>query len=177
MRMRLTAAALAALCLAPSVAAQAPKLGVQSQIEYTDKTPIGIGGWKQLEFIYPITQGDKLRVQVEPFRGADMKFWVAVHNDAGGAWGTHQLTSSGGEAKIDMTLEKGLPGKKVKVIVFCNVAGKANVLISKVGDEPADDPKDAKIKKLETENASLKKKLDEMQAQLADIKKLLEKKK
>lgn len=163
--------------LSAPAAAQAPKLGVSTQIEYTDKTPIGIGGWKQMEFVYPIEQGDKLRVQVEAFRGADMKFWVAVHNDAGGTWGTHQLTNSGGEAKVDMTLEKGLPGKRVKVIVFCNVAGKVNILISKVGDEPADDPKDVTNKKLAAENAALKKELAELKQQLADIKKLLEAKK
>jgi hypothetical protein len=103
-----------------------------------------------------------------------MQFWVVVFRDGGMM---HELTDHNGSAKIDMTLNKGLPGRKAVVRIGSKTPGKVNVLISKVGDEPTEDVRDVELRKLKDENAALKKELAEMKAQLADIKKLLEKKK
>ncbi len=170
---RFVLAAVAAACLALPASAQAPKIGTQTLIEYTEKTP-STGGYHYMDFPYAIEQGDKFRIQVEAFKGADMTFWVVVYQDGGKM---HEMTSHNGSAKIDFTMTKGLPGRKASIRIGSKTPGKVNVLIRKVGEEPADEPKDAEIKKLKDENAALKKKLDEMQRQLADIKRLLEKKK
>lgn len=172
-RALLTAAACA--IAAPAIA-QAPKLGAVTQVEITPKAPnFGHVGWYALEFVYPIEQGDQFRIQVEPVKGAEMRlFWKVQKYTT--AWEDLEknLVSVG---KIDATMTKGVPGKRARILVFSDSVGKVNVRISKVGDEPAADPKDEKIKKLEDENAALKKELAEMKAQLTDIKKLLEKKK
>ncbi|MBA4066468.1 MAG: hypothetical protein C0501_22710 [Isosphaera sp.] len=174
MRTYLTAAA--ALWLAAPAAAQAPKLGVQTQVEFADKTPKGgTLGWRMFVFEYPIGQGDRFRVEAEPVGGAEMMLYAAVEKETGD--GFEQVGNADLAGKVDYTNPKGLPGKRARVVLYSADVGKVNVRVTKVGVEPADDPRDATIKKLEGENAALRKELADVKAQLADIKRLLEKKK
>lgn len=168
---RSLSAVAAVIVLAAPAAAQTPKIGTPTQIEFTANK-------KSLEFEYPIQQGDRFRIQVEPVKGAEMGFLVTVYKDTGDGFAVHDATARQAfMGKIDHTNAKGLPGKRVKITVACNVVGKANILIAKAGEPAADDPKDVKIKKLEDENAALKKDLADLKQQLAEIRKLLEAKK
>jgi hypothetical protein len=64
--------------------------------------------------------------------------------------------------------------EKAEVIVVVRGEGKTTVELKLTNEVP--DPRDVRIKKLEEENALLKKELAEVKQQLADLKKLTEKK-
>lgn len=180
---RLTLACMATLAVTTVVSAQKPQFGKTVQIEYLQQTPtMHTNSRTSLPVhgaIYRIEQGDILRVQVNPVRGADMKFYVEIQKLApGGLWVLHEASSRSAAATIDMTITKPLSGNVARVLVFCADLGKANVRVSKVGEDDDDAAtNDAEIRRLEEENTRLKKDLAEMKQQLADIQKLLNQKK
>lgn len=170
---------IALLVFAASAHAQ-PALGKPFQVEFTDKlqkldptnsrTPI----WT-LQADYPIEQGDRFRIEMEPVGGVELKLRVVLLRDGGkGMFVEHEVSNKG--SKIDWTNAKGLPGKHVRIYLQSHDLGKVNVRITKVGVNDSTDEKDAEIKKLKDENAALKKDLADLKQQLAEIKKLLEKK-
>ncbi len=184
MTTRSVLAAVAAAFLAAPAAAQPPKLGTQTQAEFTGKEPgmlqigrLDYSAYKVKLYEYPIEPGDRFRIEMESVGGIEMGFCVFVFKDSPGGFIPLDNSPEAEKGKLDWTMPKAAPGKKIKIFVGCTDVGKVNLRISKVGDKAGDDPKDAENKKLKDENATLRKELAEMKAQLADIKRLLEKKK
>jgi hypothetical protein len=93
--------------------------------------------------------------------------------------GTGLLTVDAKKALAGKTGKAGtfsveLAEKAEVIVVVRGSAGKTTVELKLTNEVP--DPKDARIKKLEEENAALRKELAEVRQQLADLKKLTEKK-
>lgn len=157
--------------LAPAAGAAQPELGKTFQIEITERANFG-----PAENLYvitlPVEQGDKFRIEMSPVGGAAIAMRIEVYS----ADGKLVDSSDGRTTKVDWEMTKGVPGKKALIHVRSDALGKVNVRITKAG-APAVDLRDEEIRKLRAENAELKKKLDEQQKQIDEIKKLLNQKK
>jgi hypothetical protein len=85
----------------------------------------GMGYYKEIPV--RVTQGDKLRVRVEPVGGADMLIRMAVH--VGPRDTDFDRPRKSGT--LDWTMTKGIPGESARIRVYSMVPGTLNVVVSK----------------------------------------------
>jgi hypothetical protein len=165
-----------ALVVATSAAAQpAPVLGKTVQVEFTGREPRNQAGF-QIAYDLPIQQGDRFRVQMDPVGGVKMTLLAQ-------AWRTavvhHESSTSG--PRIDWTVREGLPGRSARITIHSVDVGSVNLRITRLmadGTEypaagtpatpgtpptPAAGPGvDERLRRLEAENAEIRRQLAEI---------------
>lgn len=159
-----------ALLLSSSIVPdEAPPLGTKKIITIPKDAP-NAGGWFVLEFDYPIEQGDRFRIDVEPVRMAVMRLRVEVYRENGQSF--HPFETGPQEVhKVSWSMTKPLPGSTARVRILSDSTGKINVGISKIGGPPAVDERDETIKKLRAEIEELKRQLAAQKKELAELRK------
>jgi hypothetical protein len=172
----LFALAFSAFLLTPAADTdQGPPLGKKTLVEITKDTP-NAGGWYVLEYDYPIDQGDRLRIEVEPVRGAVVRLRAEVWRENGDSF--HPFETGPQEVrKVSWSMAKPLPGSRARVRLLSDSTGKFQVGVSKVGGPPAADERDEQMKKLRAENADLRKQLKALKKEIAELRKQLANKK
>ena len=146
-----------------------PPLGKKTLVEFTKDTT-NEGGWRLLEFDYPIDQGDRFRIEAEPVRGAVVRLRAEVWRDNGQSF--HPFETFPREApRVNWTMTQPLPGSKARIRLLSDSTGKFMVRISKVGMPAVPDERDALIKKLRDEIVELRKQLAAQKKELEELRK------
>lgn len=154
---------------------ETPTLGVKTQVEIGRDTANG-GGWYWLEFDYPIEQGDRFQIEVEPVRGAVVRLRAEVWREHGQGFTPFEGTPQ--EAgKIHWTMSKPLPGSTARIRVISDSTGKFQVKFSKVGAPPVQDPRDKLITRLQAEIEQLRKQIAAQKKEIEELRKQLANKK
>ncbi len=171
----LLAAGLALVAATSAPAQPTPVLGKTTQIEFTGREPKNQAGF-QIAYDFPIQQGDRFRVQMDPVGGVKMTLLAQ-------AWRTpvvhHESSTSG--PKIDWTVREGLPGRAARITIHSQDVGSVNVRIVRLMADGTEYPTagtpattasppvtaggssvDDRLRRLEAENAEIRRQLAEI---------------